>query len=238
MYADNKKKEAKKYNGSDNEITKLDRTEVDAVIEEVKRELRNIFVKTDEQIKKLGNSLKKVVKRDEGICEEIKNALKEEIAEGVISTRTIELHCPPEWKHKTKPKQGENEKISFSKQLKESPQQQIVATNQGKSVIYEESAPSTETSRVDDAPFKAIQKSQQNERIEPASTANRISTNTTSNEASGVLKLEYSLPYQYVQQYMAAEYKEGKSKVWFSVEIDVKSKKVASARTGRISEAN
>jgi hypothetical protein len=60
--------------------------------------------------------------------------------------------------------------------------------------------------------------------------------NTTSNEASEILKLEYSLPYQYVQQYMAVEYEKGKSKVWFSVEIDVKTKKVASARTGRISE--
>jgi hypothetical protein len=237
-------------------IDNKDRTEVDAVIEEVKRELRSLFVKTDEQIKKLGSALKKVVKREESICEEIKNALKEEIAEGIISTRTIELYCPPEWKHKTKPKQRENEKISFSKQLKENPQHQIVATNQGKSVIYGEPAPSTETSRVDDAPFNPIQKPQQNERIEPEccshlqrieelevalhkattlSTANRLlSTNTTSE----TLKLEYTLPYQYVQQYMAAEFKEGKSKVWFSVEIDVKSKKVASARTGRISEAN
>jgi hypothetical protein len=34
-----KKKEAKKYNGSGNEIT-----EVDAVIEEVRRELRSLFV--------------------------------------------------------------------------------------------------------------------------------------------------------------------------------------------------
>jgi len=101
-------KEAKKYNGSDNEIT-----EVDAVIKEVRRELRSLLVKTDEQIKKIGNALKKFVKREESICEEIKIALKEEIAEGVISTRTIELHCPPEWKRKTKPKQ--REKISFSK---------------------------------------------------------------------------------------------------------------------------
>lgn len=62
--------------------------------------------------------------------------------------------------------------------------------------------------------------------------------NNTSNGAYEILKLEYSLPYQSVQQYMAAEFKEGKSKVWFSVEVDVKSKKVASARTGRISEAN
>jgi hypothetical protein len=172
--------------------------------------------------------------------------------------RTIELHCPTEWKRKTKPKQWENEKISFSKQLKEKPQQQIVATNQGKSVIYGEPAPSTETSRVDDAPFVGIQ---QNERIEPeccghlqrieeleeavhkATTLSTAATlhstkNNTSNGAYEILKLEYSLPYQSVQQYMAAEFKEGKSKVWFSVEVDVKSKKVASARTGRISEAN
>jgi hypothetical protein len=252
----NKKKEAKKYNGSCNEIT-----EVDAVIEEVKRELRNLLVKTDEQIKKIGNALKKVVKREESICEEIKNALKEEIAEGVISTRTIELHCPPEWKRKTKPKQHENEKISFSKVEEKTQQQQIAATPDGKSVIYGESAPCTETSKVDDAPFVATQKSQQNERIEPEccshlqrieeleealhkattlSTANTLlsTKNTSSNEPSEILKLEYSLPYQYVQQYMAAEYKEGKSEVWFSVEIDIKSKKVASARTGRILEAN
>jgi len=53
-------KEAKKYNGSDNEIT-----EVDAVIEEVRQELRSLFVKTDKQIKKVGNVLKKIVKREE-----------------------------------------------------------------------------------------------------------------------------------------------------------------------------
>jgi hypothetical protein len=52
----------------------------------------------------LGNAVKKVVKKEESICEEIKIRLKEEISEGVISTRTIELHCPPEWKRKTKPK--------------------------------------------------------------------------------------------------------------------------------------
>ena len=127
----NKKKEAKKPNGSGNEIT-----EVDAVIEEVKRELRSLLVKTDEQIKKIGNALKKVVKREESICEEIKIALKEEIAEGVISNRTIELHCPTEWKRKTKPK---NEKISFSTLDEEKPpQQQIAATQEGKSVTINE----------------------------------------------------------------------------------------------------
>jgi len=107
------------------------RAEVDRVIAQAKKELRSLFVKSEDQIKKVGNALKKVVKKEESICEEIKIALKEEIAEGVISTRTIELHCPPEWKHKTKPKQRENEKISFSKPQ----QQQIAATQEGKSAI-------------------------------------------------------------------------------------------------------
>jgi hypothetical protein len=37
---------------------------------------------------------------------------------------------------------------------------------------------------------------------------------------------------------MAAEYQLGKSKVWFCVKIDVKTRKITSAKTGRISEAN
>jgi hypothetical protein len=78
-----------------------------------------LFVKSDEQIKKVGNALKKVVKKEESICEEIKIALKGEIAEGIISTRTIELHCPHEWKRKTKPQQRENEKRSYTPHRKE-----------------------------------------------------------------------------------------------------------------------
>jgi hypothetical protein len=118
------------------------RSEVDLVIVQVKQELRSLFVKSEDQIKKIGNALKKVVKKEESICEEIKIALKEEIAEGVISTRTIELHCPPEWKRKTKPKQRENEKISFSKLQ----QQQIAATQEGKSVIVNEPCNNANTS--------------------------------------------------------------------------------------------
>jgi len=121
------------------------RSELDAVVEEAKRELRSLFVKSEDQIKKVGRALKKVVKKEESICEEIKIALKEEIAEGVISTRTIELHCPPEWKRKTKPKQRENEKISFSKPQ----QQQIAATQEGKSVIVNEPSSNTNTSSDD-----------------------------------------------------------------------------------------
>jgi hypothetical protein len=237
-------------------LTDDNRSELDAVTEEVKQDLRGLFGKTGKLIEKLGNAVKKVVKKEESICEEIKIALKEEIAEGVISTRTIELHCPDEWKRRTKPKQCKNEKISFSKVEEKLQQQQIAATQDGKSVTYGEPEPCTENSQVDEIPLVGIQKSQQFEPTESKcpncseleealreatslSTADRLlsTKNNTSNEASEILKLEYSLPYQYVRQYMAVEYKEGKSNVWFSIEIDIKSKKVASARTGRISES-
>jgi hypothetical protein len=118
------------------------RSEIDAVIEGVKHELRSLFVKSDEQIKKVGHVFKKRGFKEEDICEEIKNALKEEIDEGVISTRTIELHCPPEWKHKTKPK---NEKTSFSKPVEEKPQPEIAVTHEGKSVIMNATSSDTET---------------------------------------------------------------------------------------------
>ena len=257
------------------------------------------MVRGDELIKKVGNALKEVVKKEEGICEEIKIALKEEIAEGVISTRTIELHCPPEWKRKTKPK---NEKTSFSKQVEEKPQQQIAATQDGKSVImnetssnteasiskrtgpndnteaqaptanqmksvsFDEPMPHTKTDNINGTSLAAIDKLAQNrsgkliesdlekypncsvlrlhnQELEEAlrkattlSTADTLysTTNIISNEES---EIEFSLSYQYAQQYMAAEYQRGKSKVWFSVKINVKTKEVTSAKVGRISES-
>src|SRR5215472_2848828 len=127
-------------------LTDDNRSELDAVTEEVKQDLRGLFGKTGKLIEKLGNAVKKVVKKEESICEEIKIALKEEIAEGVISTRTIELHCPTEWKHKTKPKQRENEKISFSKLDEEKPPQQIAAMQAGKSVTINEITSNTKAS--------------------------------------------------------------------------------------------
>ena len=139
------------------------RAEADRVIAQAKKELRSLFSKSDEQIKKVGNALKKVVKKEESICEEIKIALKEEVAEGVISTRTIELHCPPEWKHKTRPKQRENEKISFSKPGEEKPQQrQIAAIQGGKSVVTNYTSSNTEGHPTPSEGIKEFDQSEQN----------------------------------------------------------------------------
>jgi hypothetical protein len=87
-------------------------SELDSIIEEVRSELRSILIKREELILKLALAFEKVVANKESICEEIKNCLKEEIALQIISPRTIEQSCRPEWKKKTRPKH-ENEKISF-----------------------------------------------------------------------------------------------------------------------------
>jgi hypothetical protein len=114
------------------------RSEVDAVIE-VRHELKSLFGKSKEQIRKVGNAFKR-----SGF-----KALNEEITEGLISSRSIELHCPSEWKRKTKPKseratnaEQKNEKSSFSKE--KIPQQQIAATNNGRSVTISEPSPEHE----------------------------------------------------------------------------------------------
>jgi hypothetical protein len=117
------------------EETRTPEQDADVVVAEVKQELRCLFVKSDELIKRLGSALKKIVKRERDICEEIKIALKEEIAEGIISTRTVELHCLPEWRREWKRKtKSESEKNSLSR-----PQSMAVAkTQDGKSVTETE----------------------------------------------------------------------------------------------------
>lgn len=111
------------------------RLEIDDVIDEAKHEIRNLFGKSKELIKKIGDAFKRSGFKEESICELIKNALKDEITDGLISSRSIELHCPPEWKRKTKPK---NEKPSFSSSSDKIPQPQLAATSEGISVIINE----------------------------------------------------------------------------------------------------
>ncbi|MDP9287227.1 MAG: hypothetical protein M3P08_03410 [Thermoproteota archaeon] len=126
--------------------------ELEAVIQDVKVEFRKLISKRRPLILKLGSAFEKVLSNKESICEEIKNTLKEEIAEGIISARLIEYYCPTEWKRKTKPKtekkaKPENEKTSFSHTQGQSPQheEQILVTNQGSSTAYKEPSTNTQT---------------------------------------------------------------------------------------------
>ena len=79
-------------------------------IEEELEQIRSEFVSTTltsqrEVVKKMGQALEKVRKGEKarsGICEEIKNRLREEIERRLISEKTIENHCKPEWKNPIK----------------------------------------------------------------------------------------------------------------------------------------
>jgi len=79
--------------------------DLDAVITEIKEEFKNILIKREQLVLKLGKALENMGPQEkENICAEIKGTLREEIAQGLISRRDIERYCPDEWKQKTKPK--------------------------------------------------------------------------------------------------------------------------------------
>lgn len=139
------------HNNNDNSNHELE-IELEIVIRDIKLEFRKLISKRKQLILKLGNAFEKLVSDRESICEEIKNTLKEEIAEGIISARLIECYCPTEWKRKTKPNtekkaKPENEKTSFSHTVGQTGQheEQILVTNQGGSTAYKEPLTNTQT---------------------------------------------------------------------------------------------
>ena len=122
------------------------RSDLDTTIKEVKQEFRNLLIKRKELITRLGNAFESVVSNPESVCEEIKNCLQEEIADKVISARDIERYCQGKWKKKTKPK---NDKLSFSNHEDKLQQPQIAATQEGNSVIVNETSSNTNASSDD-----------------------------------------------------------------------------------------
>jgi hypothetical protein len=119
-------KEAKKLEANDHNYN----SDLDEVIRQVKDEFKSLFAKRRDLIIKLGEAFEHTVSDSESICEEIKIALGEEIAERLISTRDIERYCPDKWKKKTRPKKEQkNDKLSISSQEQETKPQVIVGTH-------------------------------------------------------------------------------------------------------------
>lgn len=112
-----------------NHVQDYGNAELDEVIRLVKEEFRNIFAKRKDLIIKLGEAFEHRVSNIDDVCEEIKNVLREEIAEGVISYRDIERYCRDEWKKNTKPKKEKNDKLSFSRQEQQDTPELLVCTD-------------------------------------------------------------------------------------------------------------
>jgi hypothetical protein len=163
-----------------------------------------------------------------------------------ISPRTIRNCLDEKYKEnyrvenarKQKRKESTEDLAALMPLEQEKAKQQIAATKDGKSVIIKETSGNTEASSISRTDESDSEKcpncSEMEEALRKATT---LSTADTLYSTPEILDLEFSLPYQCVQQYMAAEYRQGKSKVWFSVKINVKAKKVTSAKAGRTSES-
>jgi hypothetical protein len=83
--------------------------QVEDEIEKARSELTTVVLaKQKEVILRMGEALEKIRdgEKRSSICEELKERLREEIASGLISQRTIIAHCRPEWKRQDKVKFG------------------------------------------------------------------------------------------------------------------------------------
>ena len=162
---------------------------------------------------------------------------------GIWSKRTIIDALPDEAKNPEKQKAGRlgQKKRNSAAFSAAPPKRKIVMDTRGR--------PTTEVSSeisLVDYSFadnnSTVEKCQQNrdteKQIESDSIRHSYSPeDTTSNEdVPDILNVEFSLPYQVVQPYMAKEYQRGKNNVWFNVEINVTAKKVISAKVGRTTE--
>ncbi|SRR6266487_1243875 len=75
-------------------------SDFDLVIQDIKQDFRRtLLLKREDVITRLGNAFEKIVSNPESICDEIKNSLKEETIDKIISVRFIERHCPDKWKN-------------------------------------------------------------------------------------------------------------------------------------------
>jgi hypothetical protein len=94
--------------------------EIEEEIEQARIELTTLVLEKQKNIiLRMGHVLEKIRKddRQSGICEELKLRLREEIARGILSTRTIEAYCKPEWKNPVKSKSGRKGAQSKKKSL-------------------------------------------------------------------------------------------------------------------------
>jgi hypothetical protein len=96
---------------SDNDTKPMSDLEkqVEDEIENARSELTTVVLaKQKDVIDRMGKALEKIRdgEKRSSICEELKERLREEIARGLISQRTITAHCRSEWKRQDKVKFG------------------------------------------------------------------------------------------------------------------------------------
>lgn len=73
----------------------------DRLIQDIKLDFRiSLDLIHEELVTRLGNAFENLVSNPKSICEGIKNSLKKEIADEILSARLIEHYCPDKWKNR------------------------------------------------------------------------------------------------------------------------------------------
>jgi hypothetical protein len=111
--------DAKKSNDYKPTTTELEfEKAVEEEIQQARSELTTVVLaKQKEVVRRMGEALEKIRKGEKrhSICEELKNRLREEISHRIISERTIEKYCKPDWKDPYKSRSGKKGASSKNK---------------------------------------------------------------------------------------------------------------------------
>lgn len=227
----------------DNSINQ-DNLNIDSVISNVKQEFKNFLIKREQFVIKLGKALENEhPNKKENICAEIKGILREEIADGLISRRDIERYSLEKWKKNTKPKKEENDKLSFSTQVKETiphvlvdaygnseiEQVAISDAESNSNIVDYELSSKGENLRADACP-----RCKELEDVIKKSTSFTSADQQFSEQADKSFDVQFQVPFEDLRMHMSSSLSKNNavSKVSFSANVDVVNRKLTDIQIG------
>jgi hypothetical protein len=230
--------------------------EVEQVRQEVSKELSCMFTKKRDSIRKLGATLLKVVSDPGTICQEIKNQLREEIKQHLISKRDIERYCPREWKNRKKSDAGKvvkgksDDKMSSEANIAQKRKKMVAVENFGRQ-LEDHSLPDTPNSDIHcpncqelmdrnrglEEQIEYLEAREQAREEDKEFARESYANNVVAENVNGV-DFEFYLIHRDLRRYMESRFKaDGDvAKVYFNGTIDSGTGLVVRAYLGRIAE--
>lgn len=235
--------------------------QIEEEIERARIELTTVVLEKQKSVVlRMGQALEKLRKDDRrsGICEELKDRLRGEIARGLISTRTIEAYCKPEWKDPYKSKSGKKGAITKNRSLSaarlaapfettakkledetsENQQEHAILVNTDGTIdpMADDLTNGNAASIISNKSSDDEEQLHKVANVRSAHTAKPISHNQT--VYSHHVVFEFWLPFSEVEKEMKRRFAEHGSaaKLWFNGIIDATTAKVFTANVGRIDE--
>jgi hypothetical protein len=249
-------------NDNNSQLSELEK-QIEEEIEQARLELTTVVLEKQKSvILRMGQALEKLRKDDRraSICEELKHRLREEITRGLISTRTIEAYCKPEWKDPCKSKSGKKGAITKNRSLSaarlaapfettakrledETSENQhehehaiLVNTDGTIDPLADDLTNGNAASIISNNSSDDEEQLHKVANVRSAQTAKPISHNQT--VYSHHVVFEFWLPFSEVEKEMKRRFAEHGSaaKLWFNGIIDATTAKVFTANVGRIDE--